>query len=142
MTLDNVKCPGSRKSPEVYTLVSLIFLKNLIKCLAIVKENESEIFSYTMNSNFRETFCNSSIEWLLTFRNQGSYRLWNSGKTMEFCVKRPYLWKNYGIFVLVGKGACFLKKMGGKYVWTSKCGFNVCYFDYHFTRPSSMNLPG
>ena len=51
-------------------------------------------------------------------------------------------WKNYGIFVLVEKNACFLKKMEGKYVWASKCGFNVCCFGYHFTRPSSTNLPG
>ena len=63
---------------------------------------------------------------------QGSYRLWNSGKTMEFWKgnsiygktmefeqnDRTY-GKNYGIFVLVEKSACFLKKMGGKYVRTS-----------------------
>ena len=30
---------------------------------------------------------------------------------------------------------------GGEYVRTSKSGF-VCCFGYHFTRPSSTNLPG
>ena len=55
---------------------------------------------------------------------QGSCRLWNSRKTMEFLKEIPYmeklivLWnlsktavpikKNYGIFVLVEKSACFL----------------------------------
>ena len=67
------------------------------------------------------------------------FHIW---KNYGIWAKRPYLWKNYGIFVLVEKSACFLKKIGGKYVRTSTCGFNVCCFSYHFTRPSSTNLPG
>ena len=54
--------------------------------------------------------------------------------------------RTYGIFVFGGKMRAFLKKKrgggGGKYVRTSKCGFNVCCFGYHFTRPSSTNLLG
>ena len=47
-------------------------------------------------------------------------------------------------FRFCGKKCAFFKKKkwGGKYVWTSKCGFNVCCFGYHFTRPSSTDLPG
>ena len=51
------------------------------------------------------------------------------GKTMEFSL----WWK---------KVRAFFKKWAGKYVRTSKCGFNVCCFGYHFTKPSSTNLPG
>ena len=38
--------------------------------------------------------------------------------------------------------AFFKKKLGGGggYVRTSKCGFNVCCFSYHFTRPNSVAL--
>ena len=50
------------------------------------------------------------------------------GKTMEF----SFWWK---------KVRAIFKKIGGKYVRTSTRGFNVCCFSYHFTRPSSTNLP-
>ena len=46
------------------------------------------------------------------------FHIW---KNYGIWAKRSDLWKNYGIFVLVEKSACFLKKMGGKYVRTSKC---------------------
>ena len=62
-------------------------------------------------------------------------KIWNLSKT---AVPMEKLWN----FLLVEKNAGFLKKMGGKYVRTSKCGFNVCCFGYHFTRPSSTNLLG
>ena len=86
---------------------------------------------------------------------QGSYRLWNSGKTMEFWKGNSIYGKTmefeqngrtYGKtmeFSFWWKKVCaFFKKIGGKYVRTLTCGFNVCCFSYHFTRPSSTNLPG
>ena len=58
-------------------------------------------------------------------------KLWNLSKT---AVPMEKLWN----FPFAGKKVrAFLKKWGGKYVRTSKCGFNVCCFGYHFTRPSS-----
>ena len=52
------------------------------------------------------------------------------GKTMEF----SFWWK---------KVRAFFKKNGGKICLDLEiCGFNVCCFGYHFTRPSSTNLPG
>ena len=68
------------------------------------------------------------------------FHIW---KNYGIWAKRPYLWKNYGNFVLVEKSVWFhKKKRGGKYVRTLKCGFIVFCFGYHFTRPSSKNLPG
>ena len=63
-------------------------------------------------------------------------KLWNLSDTAAPMEK---LWN----FCFRGKKCGLsLKKLGGKYFRTSKCGFNVCCFGYHFTRPSSTNLPG
>ena len=63
-------------------------------------------------------------------------KLWNFEKEI------PYMEKLWNFRFGGKKVRAFLKKMGEKYIRTSKCGFNVCCFGYHFTRPSSTNLPG
>ena len=63
-------------------------------------------------------------------------------KNWNFEKEIPYMEKLWN-FRFGGKNACFLlRKVWGKYVRTSKCGFNVCCLGKHFTRPSSTNLPG
>ena len=71
------------------------------------------------------------------FENKIPYmeKLWNLSKTT---VPMEKLWN----FRNGGKKCVLSLKNGGKYVRTSKCGFNVCCFGYHFTKPSSTNLPG
>ena len=64
------------------------------------------------------------------------FHIW---KNYGIWAKWPYLWKSYGIFVWVEKKVrAFFKKNGGKI----RPDFNVCCLGYHFTRPSSTNLPG
>ena len=59
-------------------------------------------------------------------------KLWNLSK---MAVPMEKLWN----FRLGGKKKCVLSfKNGGKI----RPDFNVCCFGYHFTRPSSTNLPG
>ena len=65
-------------------------------------------------------------------------KLWNLSKT---AVPMKKLWN----FRFGGKKVrAFLKKNGGEMCPDLKMWFkiNVCCFGYHFTRPSSMNLPG
>ena len=62
------------------------------------------------------------LEKLWKFEKEIPYmeKLWNLSKT---AVPIEKLWN----FCFGGKNACFLlRKVWGKYVRTSKCGFNVC----------------
>ena len=85
-----------------------------------------------------ETLCKKKKQHITGFVHAMEFR-----KNYGILKRKFHVWKNYGIFVLVGKKVCaFFKKIGGEYVRTSTRGFNVCCFSYHFTRPSSTNLPG
>ena len=63
------------------------------------------------------------------------------GKTMEFEQNSSTYGKTMEFSLWWKKGMLSLKNWG-KIRRTSKCGFNVCCFGYHFTRPSSRNLLG
>ena len=83
----------------------------------------------------------------------GSYRLWNSGKTMEFRKGNSIYGKT---MEFEQNGRTYGKTMEFSFWWKKvraffkKWGKNtsglrnlvVCCFGYHFTRPSSTNLPG
>ena len=118
------------------------------------RANEFDVAYHTFKSNKFETihiiaFYNfmylsrvrtgyGILEKLWNFEKEIPYmeKLWNLNKTAVLMEK---LWN----FRFGGKNECLLKKKTArKYVQTSKCGFNVCCFGYHFTRPSSTNLPG
>ena len=45
-------------------------------------------------------------------------------------------------YEIVEKLLNFSKEIPYKEKLWNFCGFNVCYFVYHFSRPSSTNLPG